>query len=210
MAKTITNLAEYLRDQATQLAQLAATAEEGCFRVRTGLGTSDPPTAGELTAAFGAPAALPEGFRAVVESATNRWYIVYAVAGTWQALVAGAGGVLLWNTPYPGLVPLGHVIWFEYQGLAGATVSILPPGAMLAQVVDVISSTVVASNGNTHNARTSTGYNAGLRPGGAALTIYNDGGGNTVTLLVTAGGDATIQRTGGVLTYDVALNLLWL
>jgi hypothetical protein len=47
-----------------------------------------------------------------------------------------------------------------------------------------------------------------ILPGGSS-SLYISGA-NTLVLAISAGGAVTVQRTGGTLTYDVALDMLWL
>lgn len=112
------------------------------------------------------------------------------------------GGVATPTGLLHGHDTIGGFLYWEYDGVAGVAIEIIPNGA--GDVVYVLfgMSVVRASDGGTGT------VSGGTTPGNS----YNpyDVGGDTLTLAVAADGSVTVQRTAGALTYKVALWLIWL
>jgi len=92
----------------------------------------------------------------------------------------------------------GVELSWEYDGLDGTLRTILPAGSIVDGVMFdgiMVSSTAVKRypDGN-------------VEPGSSQVIDF--GGGNQVTIASAAGGDFTIQRTAGALTYHVKLKFM--
>ena len=117
-----------------------------------------------------------------------------------------SAGNVGFGTPAPqGLVhghdTIGGFMYWEYDGVGAAAQTIIPNAA--GDVVYRLSISYVVRASDTTTFSGSIGIN-----NGANANI--DPGAGTLTLAVAATGAATIQRTGGALTYKVALWLLWI
>lgn len=87
-------------------------------------------------------------------------------------------------------------------GVNGSVTTVFPAGTVTAAAF--VSVVVVPSSG-TPQAMTPA---AAITLGASVIIFFS--GANEVTLQVTAGGAITVQRTGGALTYTVALKALWI
>jgi hypothetical protein len=96
----------------------------------------------------------------------------------------------------------GSMIW-EYNGLDGTARTIIQGGSQDVVSYALFNIVIKPSTG----AATSV-VNTALTPG-TSVAIYNSSG-NTVTLYCNAGGDVTVARTGGTLTYKLIVQILWL
>lgn len=102
---------------------------------------------------------------------------------------------------------MGRWAFYEYDGLAGTTIVIVPNGASDAVYALQLWSLVRASNGLIQIANTGA---LAITPG-TTTTLYTAGGGtDQANLRVLANGQIEIQRTAGTLTYKVALMMQWI
>ena len=115
--------------------------------------------------------------------------------------IASGGGIRL--TLADGATVVGYCGEKAENDVAGSAQTVIPGGTYDVTAIVKIDWVVKASDGQV-----SWGTD-GLEPGDSAL-IFEDDAGNELTLAISAGGEATVQRTGGGLTYGVLLKFLWI
>ena len=101
---------------------------------------------------------------------------------------------------------IGRWLFYEYDGLAGTTVVLVPNGASDVVYGMQLFSLVRTSSGVVQTANTGS---APLTVG-ATGALYTDGGTNQVAFRILANGQIEMQRTLGSLTYKVALMAQWI
>ena len=103
-----------------------------------------------------------------------------------------------------GQVGPQHVAhWSNDTAITGAVQTVIPGGTQDVTAILTLLYAVqqIAGGGSAGGATTCIP--------GATVNLYNAGG-NTLTVTVAAGGDATIATSAGVDTYNVSLLLLWI
>lgn len=115
--------------------------------------------------------------------------------------ITAGGGIRL--TLADGATVVGYCGEKAENDVAGSAQTVIPGGTYDVTAIVKVDWVVKASDGQV-----SWGTD-GLEPGDLAL-IFEDDAGNELTLAISAGGEATVQRTGGGLTYDVLMKFLWI
>ena len=191
MSKVIDSVEQYIRALESRIARLE-NKEEAEWRITPAGGTSDPPTAGELNALYGLPVNLPEGFRAVVQSATLLWYVVFTANGTWQVLdPAGGGGGLYWQV---GGNALGGTLF------GGTTDD--EDVQLMRNSNTKLTLSEVAGNDSVTLQRSGNNSILMANAGTEVLTITAA----SISLIVAAGGDTLFQTQSGSIVVNPAGN----
>jgi hypothetical protein len=97
--------------------------------------------------------------------------------------------------------------FWSVSGLAGVAQTVIPDGAGDVTVAVAIGYNVYNETGAAWVGSAGTGRLVIGSPG--SITLYTDGGGNTVTATLNANGSVTAQRTAGTNTYSVFLTVQW-
>lgn len=102
---------------------------------------------------------------------------------------------------------IGGFMYYEYDGVDGTARTVIP-NATGDVTLSLQGMWVVRTSGGSNGGGVITTAGAGLLPG-ANLSLWTSGS-DVLQLQIAANGAVTVQRTGGTLTYKVALWLLWM
>jgi hypothetical protein len=147
------------------------------------------------------------GFRPLIMAGTT---LEWDVAST-PAMVLDASRNLGVGTTSPngrlhGYDTISGFMHWKFDGVDGTARSVVPDGT--GDVLYLLGGMGVTRASSGATAATSFLGASAVAPGGSQV-LYSSGG-DICALQVAANGAITVQRTGGALTYKVALWLLWL
>ena len=115
--------------------------------------------------------------------------------------VCANGGVL--ETLAESAATVGYSVGVAADNVAGTPIVLIPGGAWDVTALVGFMGVITASDGEVE-----FGYNYAV-PGGDTITLFDDDT-NTLTLTVSAGGEVSVVRGAGTLTFDVVLRLVWI
>ena len=115
--------------------------------------------------------------------------------------VCANGGVL--QTLAESGSTVGYMVGAAADDVDGTPVVLIPGGTYDVTAIVGFIGVVKPSSGSPE-----FGFNF-AEPGGDVVTLFDDGT-NTLTLSVSAGGEVSVVRGVGTLTFDVVLSLIWI